>query len=128
MEIPKPGICYVLFCFRNSDYVAFLLASMFRSEDIFLIHVDQKAPIHLKLYIDAVSAKYSNILRIGSRDYSWAGYSHVKISIETAAIALQLPMKWTHLIFLSEQHLPLKSPSYIAAYRKRCFEALRTRA
>jgi hypothetical protein len=44
-----------------------------------------------------------------SQDYSWAGYSHVEISLKAIAAAMAYRHDWNHFVFLSEQHLPLKN-------------------
>ena len=107
------GLCHVLYCFQSRDYVSYLLASLYREEDIFFIHCDGRAPRELKQYIAAVAAGHDNIIAMETQDYGWAGFSHVDISLRAMAAALDLDASWTHLLCLSEQHLPLKSPSEI---------------
>lgn len=111
----KP-LCYFLVCYSSKEFVAFLLASLFRDQDIFFIHCDKKAPSKLKMYLEKVSRTHPNIILMHSQDYSWAGYSHVDISLKAIAAAMAYPQAWSHFVFLSEQHLPLKSPREIAAY------------
>jgi hypothetical protein len=106
--------CYVVFCYRSVEYVRFLIASLYRESDLFIVHCDEKAPSDLRAYVDAVSTVYPNVICIPSRAYSWAGYSHVAISLDAIAVALTQQQSWTHLLFISEQHLPLKSPVKIA--------------
>jgi hypothetical protein len=109
-------VCYFLVCYNSIEFVAFLLASLFRTQDIFFVHCDKKASPKLKIYLDKVSKAHPNIILLRSQDYSWAGYSHVDISLKAIATAMAYPHAWQHFIFLSEQHLPLKTPDEIAAY------------
>ena len=110
------GLCYFLVCYSRLEFVAFLVASLLRPEDTFLIHCDKKAPDDLKRYVALISYKYDNILEVESRDYSWAGFSHVATTLVAVETALAQASNWSHFICLSEQHLPLKSPSKIQTY------------
>jgi hypothetical protein len=123
MEKPRGNgsddrLCYFLVCFNSREFVAFLLASLFREQDLFFVHCDKKAPLKLKAYLDRISREHKNIFILKSQHYSWAGYSHVAVSLQAIAAALALPQRWKHLIFLSEQHLPLRSPDEITEYLK----------
>jgi hypothetical protein len=108
------SLCYVLFCYRDVDSVSFLLAALYRPCDAFLIHCDPKAPARLHNYLQELCGKFSNIDLLPAQPYSWAGYSHVAASLRALAIAQELPIDWSHVIFLSEQHVPLKPPDEIA--------------
>ncbi len=110
------GLCYLLVCFNSSEYVAYLLASLYRTTDTFFIHSDERAPAELKSYIGQAARRFTNIIQMTTQDYSWAGYSHVDLCLKVMASGLELKRSWSHLIFLSEQHLPLKSPSEIEGY------------
>jgi hypothetical protein len=78
-------------------------------------------------YLGKISRAHPNIILMRSQDYSWAGYSHVEISLKAIAAAMAYRHAWNHFVFLSEQHLPLKSPEEIAAYleRRKSLVALR---
>ncbi len=108
---PAGGLCHVLFCFQSCDYVSYLLASLYREQDLFFIHCDGRAPDELADYVDAIAARHANIIRLETQDYSWAGFSHVDVCLRAMAAALEHAIPWTHLFFLSEQHLPLTSPA-----------------
>ena len=106
-------ICYFLVCFKSVDYVSFLLATIYNPEDVFIIHCDKKSPNSLKAYVTSLAARRANVFEIESQDYSWAGFSHVKVTLEAIERAMKLDFSWSHFICLSEQHLPLKSPEQI---------------
>jgi Core-2/I-Branching enzyme len=110
------GLCYFLVCYQNSDHVSFLISSLYRDEDLFIIHCDPKAPDRLKQLVHDLSKSKGNILLLEPQQYSWAGYSHVDLSFKAIKRALEAGHDWIHFLFLSEQHLPLKSPDQISAY------------
>ncbi len=106
----------MLVCFSSREYVAYLLASLYRPTDTFLIHCDERAPHELKAYIGRATARFANIIQMETQNYSWAGYSHVDLCLKAIAAGLELGQPWSHIIFLSEQHLPLKGPEEIESY------------
>jgi hypothetical protein len=110
------ALCYFLVCFSSAEFVSFLLSSLFRPQDAFFIHCDKKAPAELKLFLEELRRTHNNIFLLPSEYYSWAGFSHVAVSLKAIAAALELRHPWQHFIFLSEQHLPLKSPEQIIAH------------
>ena len=109
LEENASSFCYFLVCYDSVEFVSFLLASVYHSDDLFFIHCDIKAPYSLKSYVGRLSTKFSNVFVLESRNYSWAGYSHVQLSLEAIRLSLNRPMSWSHMVFLSEQHLPLMS-------------------
>lgn len=126
-ESSADRLCYFLVCYSSREFVAFLLAALFREQDIFFVLCEKKAPPKLKIYLGKISRAHPNIILMVSQDYSWAGYSHVEISLKAIAAAMAYRHAWNHFVFLSEQHLPLKSPEEIAAYleRRKSLVALR---
>lgn len=110
------GLCYFLVCFNSLEYVSFLIAALYRPADLFVIHCDKKAPRNLKQYVGRLVSSLPNVVALESQDYSWAGYSHVRLTLQAIERAAASGASWKHLIVLSEQHLPLKDPAYIEAF------------
>lgn len=110
------SICYFVVCFDSVEFVAFLLSSIYTASDLFLVHIDPKSPAALKDFLREISNKYENIILELSRPYSWAGFSHVDITMAAMKRAYKIQSRWTHFIALSEQHLPLKSPNEVAIF------------
>ncbi|WP_203156358.1 beta-1,6-N-acetylglucosaminyltransferase [Methylobacterium aquaticum] len=80
-----------------------------------VIHYDVKSPENLKKFSTRISEHYENILTIPSINCSWAGFSQVQVYLNSIRAALSHNVDWSHVVFLSEQHLPLKHPDEIAS-------------
>ena len=80
-----------------------------------MIHADRKSPPELSLLISELSEAFANIHLLDSRLVSWGGYSFTELLLCAVDRLLPLSTDWSHLVVLSEQHLPLYPPDQIAA-------------
>jgi hypothetical protein len=106
-------LAYLVICHQSAAHVADLLASMYTPDDIFLIHCDRKAPTQLQALVDTLVATFHNVHRLEGTLVSWGGFSQAEIVLRAAHVALGLSNRWSHLIPLSEQHIPLCPPAQI---------------
>ena len=108
-------ICYLVQCHRSAAYTRELFALLYSPRHIFLIHSDRKCPPELTALVSALSDAFENVHRLDSRLVSWGGYSQVDLLISAVNHLLSLALDWSHLVVLSEQHLPLYPSDQIAA-------------
>lgn len=106
-------IAYFITCHRSDEFIADQINILYRKQDLFIYHIDPKAPDRLKNYILDLAENNNNIIVMPPRDYSWAGFSQVYTVIDAIVIALACGRGWTHFIPLSEQHLPTTRPDAI---------------
>lgn len=114
---PAPGIAFVI-AVHNSRTVEFLgrlLETMWRPQDIIIVHVDAKAP-------PAVWATVRSAKRIGEENVHVVSFRDVVYPlnemVETSIDMLQFAFAkacWSHVIQLSGDSYPLQKPSVIRA-------------
>lgn len=108
-------LTYFITCHSSLQYMSELLSVIYNKTDLFIVHVDVKAPIELKSALLRFSkANPENVALLPSRPYSWAGWSQVETVLDAIELALLSP-RWTHFVPLSEQHLPTMGVSSIRA-------------
>jgi hypothetical protein len=108
-------LVYVIMCHRSAAHVADLLACIYTPDDHFLIHADRSAPAKLHALADHLTSTFANIHRLESAWISWGGFSQADIVLRAIWAALQLSDNWSHLVPLSERHLPLQPPAQLRA-------------
>jgi len=106
-------LTYLIICHQSAAHVADLLACIYTPDDFFLIHCDRKAPARLQTLVDTLAATFDNVHRLESALVAWGGFSQADIVLRAARAALGLSGRWSHLIALSEQHIPLQPPARI---------------
>ncbi|WP_400768185.1 beta-1,6-N-acetylglucosaminyltransferase [Methylosinus sporium] len=102
---------YFIACHKNEEFVRYLIESLYRENDLFIINCDLKSPAALLTTVQGLAENYSNIELLDRRWYSWAGFSQVRTTMRAISKALELSADWSHFIPLSEQHLPTVSPA-----------------
>ena len=108
-------IVYLLQCHNSAAQVRQLFAALYSPHDIFLIHPDRKCPSELSHLAGALTAAYRNVHLLERKFISWGGYSQVNMLLCAIAHSLSLDVEWSHIVVLSEQHMPLWPPDQIAA-------------
>jgi len=99
-------LAYAIMCHNSAEYVHDQFRLLYSEDILFLYHADAKAPARLKLYLDDLASNYRNVKIVPSILCSWAGFSLTTAMLELINSSLAHD-GWDHLIFLSEQHLPL---------------------
>jgi hypothetical protein len=101
------AICYLILCHNDAGFVSDLFRYIYEEECIVLLHADAKSPPALHNLIGDIAAGFDNAHALPARSCSWGGYSLTAVALDAISFALRLETKWTHIILLSEQHLPL---------------------
>jgi hypothetical protein len=102
-------LAYLLMCHRMPGAVADLLRAVWRPEHLYIVHVDAKAGEAVRATV-AHFAALPNVYVLPAQFCSWGGWSLVEVLLRGAARAVAAGGDWSHLIVLSEAHLPLRPP------------------
>jgi len=106
----EPRDVYFIAAHHKPYQLDWLLAAIHNDRDIFLVHVDRKAPREVREAIEAVAKKRPGIVLMPSREVHWGDWSQV--ASELAAIRAALDMgAWRYFVFLSGQDYPIKPVS-----------------
>lgn len=106
-------ILYVILCHSNASYVYDLFRYMYNNEDIFLFHADSKSELKLIERIKTINSQYKNTYILQGLICSWGGYSLVETLFRAIDRSLIINPNWSHLVLLSEYHIPLYSSEEI---------------
>ena len=115
MSDAKRRLVYLIQCHHSARYLADLFACLHRPSDVYIINVDSKAPAGLRTLAAMLGSAYPNLHVLPSDPISWGGFSQAEIVLRAIDALPSLGDGWSHLVVLSEQHLPLASPEEIAA-------------
>jgi len=102
-------LAYLLMCHRMPGAVADLLRAVWRPEHLYIVHVDAKAGEAVRATV-AHFAELPNVHVLPAQLCSWGGWSLVEVLLRGVVRAVALGDDWSHLIVLSEAHLPLRPP------------------
>ncbi len=109
------AIAYAILCHNNAAHVEEQFSLLWSPKDLFFYHVDAKAPETLHSLVATLAATYANVFAVPPLLCSWGGFSLVDAMLQLAAWSVGKAETWTHLVFLSEQHLPLRSRAGLRA-------------
>jgi len=107
-------VVYVILANGASDAIDGLIRSIHNRRDLFIVHLDAKAPEETKQYLAALSRRHANIRALPSRVCSWGSFSLVDAALRATDLALTSSRTWSHLLLVSEQHYPLARSDDIA--------------
>lgn len=103
----QPRILYLIQCHASASFAKLLFRSIYCKDHLYVFHFDRKAPVELAALVFGLSQAFSNVLQLDSEFISWGGYSQIDILVRAIKRFTVEDGEWTHLIVLSEQHLPL---------------------
>lgn len=108
-------VVYLLLCHGFPHYLHLLFRALYRPDDHYVIHCDAKSAPALRVLARQLAGAFANVSCIEERLCSWGGYSLVDATLRGIDHALATLADWSHLVLLSEQHLPVHSADEIAA-------------
>ena len=109
------ALVYFVMCHHSPGAVADLLRHVWRPEHHYLMHADRKSAPAVHATLARLAAALPNVRVLPSVLCSWGGWSLVETTLRAIDHACALPAAWSHLILLSESHLPLVPPEAAAA-------------
>jgi hypothetical protein len=129
-------VAYLILAHSSFDQLANLLGGIYNEDDLFCLHIDLKAPLHTHHGAILLSERYENIITIDSRICAWGGVSLLDATILGFVNACQSQRDWSHLVLLSESHLPLQDRATLKEFlaedesyiQLRCFDQLGNRS
>jgi hypothetical protein len=114
MSAPRQSLVYLIQCHHSARYLADMFACLHTPADFFIINVDGKSPTGLKTLAATLGADYPNVHILPMGLISWGGFAQAEIVLRAIDALPAFGDAWSHLVVLSEQHLPLASPEEIA--------------
>src|SRR5579862_6061865 len=105
----RRGIVYLVLCYGFPNELRDLFRILYHPADHYILHCDTKGPPPLRGLVRQLAASFPNVHRIQDRLCSWGGYSLVDATLRGIDHALDTIPDWSHLVLLSEQHLPVRS-------------------
>lgn len=93
--------------YKRPDQFAWLYRAVFNEEDLFIIHVDQKAPGAVHAAFRSITKDHPNTRFIPSVPIVWGGTGLIQAELATIRYALDMDADWHYLINLSAQDYPL---------------------
>jgi hypothetical protein len=109
------SVFYFIQCHASDCRLRNLLYTLYNRDDMFLCHVDKKAPQSLRGFVEYLSQNFENIEELDSAFVSWGGYSQAHIMIRALERFNSLPKKYSHFVVLSEHHLAVKSKEQLSS-------------
>jgi hypothetical protein len=105
--------CYLILADKSAEALVALMRTLWRAENTYVLHADRKAPAAVHAALAGLAGAFGNVLLVPPKLCIWGGFSLVAATL--AGLALALARDWTHLLILSETHLPLRAPEAIRA-------------
>lgn len=106
-------VLYTILCHSDISHICDLFRYIYSPDDIFLFHADSKSNINLIKAIEIIELQFENVYILESQLCSWGGYSLVEVLLQAIDRSLSIDNNWSHLILLSEHHIPLYSSEEI---------------
>jgi len=98
---------YLILAHSSRQFVSDLFRYMYLRSNLYIIHVDRKAPLELHVLVSGLGSAFENVYILKSEYCSWGGFSLVAVTMAALRLALGSVTPWSHFVILSEQHLPL---------------------
>lgn len=106
-------IVYGILCHHSAEYVQEQYRLLYTPDTYFIYHIDETAPSNLRSLVEQLALHNPNVSLVPSKPCSWAGFSLTQAMLNIMSAAL-LMKSWSHIVFLSEVHLPLQSNEFIS--------------
>lgn len=103
------SLAFLILAHRLPSQVARLFTALYHQDDIFVLHIDPRAPASLHTLGRDLARSHHNVHLLRSRRIVWGGPVMGEVQIEAMATALDCDSRWTHFLNLTGQDFPLKS-------------------
>lgn len=113
--IKSPKILFHITGYQNSRQFEWLFRAIYNENDLFLVHVDKKAPNDVHSQFRTIAGNRPNVVFLPSIAVTWGGCGLIEAEAAAILYALEHDPFWTHLVNLSAQDYPLVS---LAALRE----------
>ncbi len=108
-------LVYVVLCHHSAASVVDLFRCIWRPQHHYILHADAKSAASLRETVARLAAAFPNVHALAGAPCSWGGWSLVRTTLRAIDHAITLPTGWSHVVLLSESHVPLVAPEAAAA-------------
>ncbi len=108
-------LAYSISGYKLPGQLAWLMTAIRHADDLFVIHVDARAPADVFAAMRRAAGEAPNVLFIERQAITWMGISLVEAELRAIRAALDADPPFDYLISLSMQDYPLKSRAEIVA-------------
>src|SRR5690242_21774837 len=106
-------IAYLILVHRYPNQFKRLFKAIYHPNNYYLIHVDKKSGVKLKIQIERFLLDFPNASLMKSKKTIWGGYSLIDAELQGIKHLLKMGKNWDFFINLSGQDFPLKSQTQI---------------
>ncbi|KAM4609523.1 beta-1,3-galactosyl-O-glycosyl-glycoprotein beta-1,6-N-acetylglucosaminyltransferase 7-like [Discoglossus pictus] len=119
VEEANYSLAYIITIHQKLDMFVKLLTAIYAPQNIYCVHVDQKAPKAFKSTVNQLASCFQNII-IASKQESvvYGGFSRLQADINCMEDLVQSKTQWRHVINLCGQDFPIKTNREIIQYLK----------
>jgi len=108
------NLAYVITAHKNPRQLKRLLAAIYHSSNVYVIHIDSKSPREMHNAGRELCQKFTNVRTIGSESIIWGSWKLAKVQIRGMAEALRMSGDWTYCLNLTAQDYPLRTQAEIS--------------
>lgn len=123
------NLAYFITAYKHPRQFHWLFQAIYSQDDIFLIHVDRKAPKQVHYDVRAICGDYPNVHFMASEVIAWGGWSLSGVTLKAIRTLLSLDESWQYFLNLSAQDYPIKRTEYIRtelqSHEPQCYVQMR---
>ncbi|XP_070580626.1 beta-1,3-galactosyl-O-glycosyl-glycoprotein beta-1,6-N-acetylglucosaminyltransferase-like [Ptychodera flava] len=103
-------LAYGIYMYKSVRQVELLLRTIYRPHNVYCIHIDRKASLHVHKSMRAIAKCFDNVF-VASRlaRVTWCSIEVVRAELYCLSDLLKRPEKWKYYLNLSGQEFPLKT-------------------
>lgn len=116
-------IAYFIMLHHKPEQFRWLFEAIRGPEDVFLLHVDRKAPDSFRAEIERTVRGMENVRFLRSQRVAWGGWSQVEVELAAIRELLALSADWSCYVNLSGQDYPIKPMAEIRETLRSCWPA-----
>ncbi|MDD2710491.1 MAG: beta-1,6-N-acetylglucosaminyltransferase [Verrucomicrobiae bacterium] len=107
---------YFILLHHRFEQAVRMVEALWHPDNVYLIHVDQKADDAFAGSLAERFSKLSNVRFLPRRRVVWGGYSLVQVHLDAMSVLLEWDSRWTHFVNLSGQDYPVRPQSKIMEF------------
>lgn len=106
-------VLYHITGYQNSRQFEWLYRAIYNEHDLFVLHIDKKAPSHIHDEFRRITGTKPNVSFLPSLSVVWGGNGLIDAELMAIHFGLDHDPSWTHIVNLTAQDYPLISPEAI---------------
>ncbi|XP_067229003.1 beta-1,3-galactosyl-O-glycosyl-glycoprotein beta-1,6-N-acetylglucosaminyltransferase 7 [Chanodichthys erythropterus] len=110
-------LAFIITIHKELETFVRLLRAIYAPQNVYCIHIDDKAPEEYKTSVRNLSACFSNVfLASVNEKVTYAGFSRLQADINCMKDLVKSPIKWKRVINLCGQDFPIQSNLELVRY------------